>query len=629
MALQRAPGVYFETTDPPPRGVSEVRTDVAGFVGVSGRGPLHQPVRVESWTQFLTRFGGPIPEGFLAYAVKGFFANGGAACWVVRVGVPPLAGTRASLVLANTAKEAVFRVYARDDGPATERISVRVEQAVDDRFNLTVEVDGEAREVSRDLQPTKFEPKRNPDEKTTRPSARYVCDLIGSPEVDSAGLIGLQDQFTGTRSGSVLVAVEDLANDPNEVPAARDAVRKRLPVGVRSLKPNSRTFASVNVWGVTSIAGDDPFQVQPIGYLGIENGARTVLGGLTLEHFTGENQLPDVFLGLKTLERIEEVSIVAMPDLIWPGYPAPPPHVPRRRPCSVLPVKPPVERPKPLGEEREGFKPEEQRDGQLALLKHCATLKDRFAVLDAPAQLEPDNVRDWANLEVRRSEAGQYGGIYYPWIYVPEPLPGPSVRLVPPSGHVAGVYARVDLSVGVQKPPANEAIEECAGVEVELSPDVHGWLNDEGINVIRPYPGRGVRVMGDRTLVPPGDAEMRPWRYIHVRRLVMMIEESIDRSAQWLVFEPNRPEKWREVDRVVRFFIDDLWRQGRFDGASADEAYSVTCDETTNPDSEIALGKMICEVGIKPPDPAEFVIVRLGRRVGETGVVQFGRPDDA
>ena len=261
------------------------------------------------------------------------------------------------------------------------------------------------------------------------------------------------------------------------------------------------------------------------------------------------------------------------------------------------------------------------------MLTHCLLMKDRFAVLDTPARLEPDALVK--KYQPFRGDAGQYGAVYYPWIYVPEPLPGPPVRLVPPSGHIAGVFARVDLSVGVQKPPANEILEEVRGVEFEVDQPIHGWLNDEGVNVIRPYPGRGVRVAGARTLVPPNSPDLRPWRYVHVRRLVLMIEESIDQSTQWLVFEPNRPEKWRDVDRVVRAFLEDQWRRGRLDGATADEAFRVTCDETSNPPTEVAEGRMTCVIEIRPPEPSEFVIVRLGRRVGETGVVEFGGQTNA
>jgi phage tail sheath protein FI len=135
-----------------------------------------------------------------------------------------------------------------------------------------------------------------------------------------------------------------------------------------------------------------------------------------------------------------------------------------------------------------------------------------------------------------------------------------------------------------------------------------------------------VRVVGARTLVPPNAPELRPWRYVHVRRLVLMIEESIDQSTQWLVFEPNRPEKWREVDRVVRSFLDGQWRRGRLDGATADDAFGVTCDETSNPAPEVEAGRMTCVIALRPPEPSEFVIVRLGRRVGETGAVEFGGP---
>ncbi len=258
------------------------------------------------------------------------------------------------------------------------------------------------------------------------------------------------------------------------------------------------------------------------------------------------------------------------------------------------------------------------------MLRHCAKLKDRFGIFDSPWGLTPNQVVGWA--DSLRSEAGQYGGLYYPWIYVPDPLksPGQSIFDVPASGHCAGMTARVDLSAGVHKPPANERLEDAVAPILDVDGPIHGMLNDAGVNLIRAYPKRGVRVAGARTLVDYAP-DHRVWQFVNVRRLLLMIEHSIVRSTQWVVFEPNRPDRWRAIDRVVRNFLDGLWRAGKLDGASATQAYSVVCDETSNPPEEIDLGKMICVIGVQPPKPAEFVVVRLGRTADQTGSSGEGR----
>jgi phage tail sheath protein FI len=192
-----------------------------------------------------------------------------------------------------------------------------------------------------------------------------------------------------------------------------------------------------------------------------------------------------------------------------------------------------------------------------------------------------------------------------------------TLRSVPPSGHIAGIYAKGDRSVGVHKPPGNEELEGVKDVQIAIDDIAHGALNDVAINVIREYRGRGIRVAGARTL--SSDAE---WRYVNVRRLLIMIEEAIDEQTQWTVFEPNNPDTWRAIDRVSRSLLDRLWRRGMLDGATPGEAYSVRCDETTNPPAEIEQGRTTCEIGVLPPWPAEFVVVRIGKSQGGTEILE-------
>jgi phage tail sheath protein FI len=207
-----------------------------------------------------------------------------------------------------------------------------------------------------------------------------------------------------------------------------------------------------------------------------------------------------------------------------------------------------------------------------------------------------------------------YAGCYYPWLVIPDPLQLEGiVRSIPPSGHMAGIFARVEQTTGVHKPPANEIVEGAEDVVTSLGDIVHGLLNDEQVNVIRPFSGRRVRVAGGRTV-----SDAPAWRFLNVRRLFIAIERSVRMNLQWIAFEPSNPGLWLQVDRVMRSFLEGLWMRGLLDGDTRDAAYSVTCDATTNPGPETDNGRVICEIGVLPPWPAEFVTVRIG--ITEGGV---------
>jgi phage tail sheath protein FI len=227
-----------------------------------------------------------------------------------------------------------------------------------------------------------------------------------------------------------------------------------------------------------------------------------------------------------------------------------------------------------------------------------------MVLLDLPPALTPAGAVAHAGLLTKLST----GAVYYPWILVDDPLRITGlVRAVPPSGHVAGMFARVDRHRGVHQPPANQPLEGARDVAFTLSAMAHGELNDAAVNAIRPIPGRGILVLGARTLDPAV-----VWRYVNVRRLFLMIEETLDEQLQWVVFEPNNPRLWREVQRVIGGFLERLYRMGMLDGATAEDAFTVRCDASTNPPWETDLGRITCVIGLQPPYPAEFVIVRLG-----------------
>jgi uncharacterized protein len=243
---------------------------------------------------------------------------------------------------------------------------------------------------------------------------------------------------------------------------------------------------------------------------------------------------------------------------------------------------------------------------QQALIDYCELIRYCFAILDAPPGMMPQEIKEWrntVNYDTTRA------ALYYPWIEIADQTgSNGSTRLVPPSGHIAGVYARVDGTRGVHKAPANEIIRTCLGLEVQVTKGEQSLLNPIGVNCIRSFPGRGIRIWGARTL--SSDAS---WRYVPVRRLFNMIEESIERGTQWVVFEPNDQFLWGRVRRDVGAFLKMVWGTGALFGASPADAFYVKCDSETNPPELRDLGQMVVEIGIAPVKPAEFVIFRISQ----------------
>ena len=250
---------------------------------------------------------------------------------------------------------------------------------------------------------------------------------------------------------------------------------------------------------------------------------------------------------------------------------------------------------------------------QQAMLDHCAATKDRVAILDCLPNQTPQQIREW-----RLNGAGydsSYGALYYPWLQVPNPAvngngngSASSTVLVPPSGHVAGIWARNDTERGVHKAPANEVVRGAVGLEKQLTRNEQDTLNPIGINCIRAFPGRGIRVWGARTL-----SSDPSWRYLNVRRLFNYVEESIDAGTQWTVFEPNDQYLWSKVVRDVSAFLTRVWRDGALFGNSPTEAFFVKCDAELNPPEIRDAGILVCEVGIAPVKPAEFVVFRVSQ----------------
>lgn len=245
---------------------------------------------------------------------------------------------------------------------------------------------------------------------------------------------------------------------------------------------------------------------------------------------------------------------------------------------------------------------------QLAMIAHCELMGDRVAILDAPPGLNAQQVKEW-----RVDKAGydsKYATLYWPWIKVFDPLSG-QAKFVPPSGHTAGIWARNDDTRGVHKAPANEVVRGAISLALNLTKAEHDQLNPNGINCIRAFPGRGIRVWGARTI-----SSDPSWRYLNVRRLFNYIEESIFEGTQWVVFEPNDQRLWGRVKRTINAFLMRVWRDGALFGATPDQAFFVKCDEENNPPEVRDAGQLIIDIGIAPVKPAEFVVFRIAQFSG-------------
>ena len=249
------------------------------------------------------------------------------------------------------------------------------------------------------------------------------------------------------------------------------------------------------------------------------------------------------------------------------------------------------------------------------LVDWCEASGTRMAILDAPPGLNAQSALEWRTALGKDSA---FGAAYYPHLVVANPLAtngstnGERFITVPPSGHVAGVWARTDAVRGVWKAPANEIVRGVARLESDVTTGEQSLLNPEQVNCIRSFGANGIRIWGARTLARMDQS----WRYINVRRLFIFVEESIRRGTQWVVFEPNDTDLWARVRRTVAAFLRGLWMQGALVGATPDQAFFILCDETNNPANSVDEGKLVVDIGIAPVKPAEFVIFRISQWQG-------------
>ena len=343
-------------------------------------------------------------------------------------------------------------------------------------------------------------------------------------------------------------------------------------------------------------------------------GGRDGIAALQMRDFTGDLGSEQKW-GIRSMEDVDEISIVAVPDiLIEPAAPVTYSPLPKPQPDPCLPsvtvpqIAPP---PPPPTEAAPSFTLDQVYQVQQALIEHCQLMQFRFAILDPPdfgfpkLRVDLGEVQSW-----RQRFTTMYAALYYPWILVRDPLQlGNSVvRRIPPSGHIAGVYANTDLTVGVHKAPANAVLQWAQDLTTDVTPEMQGFLNPIDVDCIRSFSGRGLRVYGARTL-----SDLSSWRFVNVRRLFFMIEHALLISMQWAVFEPNNVHLWHLLRTSIASFLEAQWRRGAFAGNTAEDSFYVKCDETNNSPATTANGQLFVEIGVAPTLPAEFVVFRIGQ----------------
>jgi Bacteriophage tail sheath protein len=274
--------------------------------------------------------------------------------------------------------------------------------------------------------------------------------------------------------------------------------------------------------------------------------------------------------GLQALERIEDVDLLVAPDLMFQYKRS----VGFQEPEHVLAV-------------------------QRAMVEHCEKMHDRFCLLDALPGHDLKEALEW-----RGHFDSSHASFYFPWIKVR--LGEEVLSPIPPSGHIAGMIARTDKLEGVHRAPANQPLQGLVDVAQRVRKRERDHAFDHRVNTLIPFTGRGIRIWGARTL-----SSDPSFVQINVRRLFILVRKSVEKYAQWVVFEPNEPSLWKKMIRSVDVFLGDLWKEGALLGATQDQAYYVKCDDETNPPEAREVGELVCEIGISPVKPAEFIVVRI------------------
>ena len=584
MAEYLSPGVYVEEYDSGATPMQGVSTSTAGFVGLAERGPvIGQPQLVTSFADYKRMYGGYLSQAaygsnrFLPYAVEQFFANGGARAYIMRA-VPGDAK-------AASFTSGVLKITAANPGAWAEDMRVVLSPASKAKTQV-LSVSGA------DLT-LKNADGFNPgdvvelfDGKTAaHATVKSVLDKVVT--LDAPCTLDVADTKVGTakyiktceitltaRLGETVETFENLSLKPDALNnvCVKTAKSDLICVEVTAAKAPAAPAPKEKDKDGKEIPAPAPKAASIVPYelcggsgselvLTLQGGSNGSVLTVTPDAFLGKDDGPGKRTGLQAFQENGNVSIMAIPGVTAPEV-------------------------------------------QASLIAFCENKKSCFAILDVPMELKKTN--DVANF--RDMYDSTYAAMYHPWLEMYDAGSKRSAYF-PPSGAMAGIYARTDIERGVHKAPANEVVRGCTGLSCAYNEGEQDILNPIGVNLIRSFTGRGIRVWGARTISSNG-----LWKYLNVRRLFIYVEESIKANTNWVVFEPNSTTLWNRVTRTIETFLATCWRDGALAGSTPSEAFFVECGPTTMTQDDIDNGRLICQIGIAPVKPAEFVIFRITQK---------------
>lgn len=574
MALMRAPGVYYEANERRVSPLALGQTGVPVFIGVTYRGPLDVPMQIFSEAQFAEIFGDPMPQGYLGAALRGFFENGGETCYILRVARTEgrddedIARVARRLLPDGTGRP-TLRVQAKNPGTWGNGVHIDLEHVALQRTFLTRDAD--KGDVQLQL-------------KTAHGIAvGTLIEIVADDRV----------QWTVVRriEGKRITLIDPLAHGFSSA-APTYVTAHVFNLAVQDLD-NAERFENLSIHGnsprfiervindssrmihVTALRPESPLDKaapKPLKRGPLIGGSDGV-ADLGPDDFIGHDRGPTDRRGLMCLVEHPQIDLIVLPDLMSAWQTS-------KRFKTLRDV-------------------EAVQEAAVAL---CERSSNRFAILDVPPGGDLNEALRW-----RRQFDSAHAALYFPWMVVLEPG---GRRVVPPSGHVAGIFSRSDTEHGVHKAPANEVVDGIVDLEVLLQ-DAHlALLYDSGINCIRPFASRGLRVWGARTLSSEPE-----WRFLNVRRTVSAIAQAIEEGTQWAVFEPNNDNLWKRLISVISTFLAGLRTRGILSGSTPDEAFFVQCDSETNPPESIDRGMLVTRIGLAVSRPVEFIIFRLAQRL--------------
>lgn len=572
MAEYLSPGVYVEEYDSGAVPMQGVSTSTAGFIGLAQRGPVvGKPQLVTSFADYKRAFGGYLSEAkfgearFLPYAVEQFFINGGSRAYIMRVAAEGAAAAKATA--------GVLQIEAANPGEWGNKIRVTVEASSKAKTQV-IAVNGA------DLKLKNAEGFNQGDvvelfDGKAKAYATIVSSLDNIVTLDAPCTLNVADEKIGTPKYiktcelTLTVKLDDVVETYANVslcPEAGNFVSARarksdlVTVAVTEAKaPAAPKEGKDEKAPAPAKAGVTPIElVGGAAVIALAGGSDGKVANVSPNVYMGEDNGPGKRSGLAAFLENVDVSIMAIPGVTAPEV-------------------------------------------QAALIAHCENCKSCFAILDVPIDRKKTN----DVVEFRDMYDTTYAAMYHPWLEMFDPLAKRSAYF-PPSGAMAGVYARTDNERGVHKAPANEIVRGCTGLSCNYNEGEQDILNPKGVNLIRAFTGRGIRVWGARTMSSNG-----LWKYVNVRRLYIYIEESIKANTNWVVFEPNSEVLWGRVTRTIEMFLATCWRSGALAGSTPSEAYFVECGPTTMTQDDIDNGRLICNIGIAAVKPAEFVIFRI------------------